>query len=90
MRIRIIDCDTHESWLYNVSWDVVKKNLSSYERLHIMDDELLDDLAIDMAVKQFFGEECNFLRDTNIRSYIYGNIKKKRRNIRPVYIFFES
>ena len=89
MRIRIVDCNTKEYWLYNISWDVIKNNLTSYERLYIMDDEWLDTLAIEMAVKQFFGNNCVFSRDTNIRSYICGNIKQNKRILRPVYIFFE-
>ena len=90
MRIRMIDADTQERWLYNVQWEVVKKTLPSYERLYIMDDDYLDKIAIDLAVTCFFGNKCSFQRDTNIRDYIYGNITSNKRILRHVFIFFES
>jgi hypothetical protein len=89
MRIRIIDADTKETWLYNVQWDRVKETLEAYERLYIMDDELLDKTAIDMAIHQFFGSHSIFYRDKNIRSYIFGKIKEDGHTFRPVFIFFE-
>jgi hypothetical protein len=90
MRIRIIDCNTKETWLYNIRWDKVKENFTSYERLYIMDDELLDKTAINMAIHQFFGSDSIFYRDKNIRSYIFGKIKESEHHFRPVFIFFED
>lgn len=89
MRIRIVDANTKEHWLYNVYWDRVKDSLPAYERLYIMDDEFLDKIAIEMAIKSFFGEKSIFTRDTSIRSYIYGKIKENKRVLRAVFIFFE-
>ena len=89
MRIRIIDCDTKETWLYNVCWDKVKETFDAYERLYIMDDELLDKRAIDLAIHNYFGSQAIFHRDKNFRSYIYGKIEEDKRHFRPVFIFFE-
>ena len=90
MRIRIIDANTREYWLYNVRWDKVKETLEAYERLYIMDDEFLDKTAINMAIRQFFGSGSIFYRDKNIRSYIFGKIKESEHQFRPVFIFFED
>ena len=90
MRIRMIDADTQERWLYNVQWDIVKNSLHSYERLYIMDDDYLDVVAIDLAVKRFFGANCLFERNINIHDYIYGDIISNKQILRHVFIFFES
>ena len=90
MRIRIIDCNTKETWLYNIRWDRVKENFTAYERLYIMDDEWLDKKAIEMAIHHFFGTQSIFHRDKNFRSYIYGKIEETKRCFRPVFIFFEE
>ncbi len=89
MRIRIIDCNTKETWLYNVRWDKVKETFEPYERLYIMDDDWLDKRAIELAIHQFFGSHCIFHRDKHIRSYIYGKIEENKHTFRPVFIFFE-
>lgn len=90
MRIRMIDCDTKETWLYNVYWDSVKKNLRSYERLYIMDDELLDSMAIQMAVEQHFGKEFIFQRNTEIHDYICGKIKHNNSCFKDILVFYEE
>lgn len=90
MRIRIVDADTQETWLYNVQWNLVRKSVLPHERLYIMDDAFLDKIAIDMAVRQFFGTESTFWRDTSIRDYICGEIVTNTGSLRTIYAFFES
>ena len=90
MRIRIIDADTNEVWLYNVKWDVVENSLKAYERIYMMDNDFLDRRAIDLAIHKFFGNDSTFYRDRNIRSYIFGKIKEAKRSYRHVFIFFED
>lgn len=90
MRLKILDADTREMLIYNIYWDRIRRTLSAYEKLYIMDDDVLDSLAIESAVKYFFGNDYFFQRDTNIRDYIYGYISNKNGVIRNVFIFFES
>lgn len=90
MRIRITDCDSKETWLYNIIWDKVRSNITSYEYIHMYDETLLDNVAIEMAVHKFFGNDAIFCRDMSIRDYIYGTIKKNNKKIRHVFIFFEQ
>lgn len=89
MRIRIIDGDTKENWLYNIVWDNVRNNITPYEYIHMYDDTLMDLVAIEMAVRQIFGEDSKFYRDMSIRDYIYGKIKGNKKEIKNVFIFFE-
>ena len=90
MRLKILDADTKEMLIYNIYWDNIKQMLSAYEKLYIVDDDFLDSLAIESAVKYFYGNDYFFHRDNHIRDYIYGFIKNKNGVISNVFIFFES
>lgn len=63
-------------WTYNVTEDQIVYNIKSYE---IFDyDELLKNIiAIDIAIKNIFGEDTIFIRDMSIRNYIIGNVYKE-------------
>ena len=59
---------------------MVLSNMKSYEILYFYDETLYNIVAIDIAVKNIFGVNTSFSRDTSIHDYICGTLKKHKKS----------